>query len=131
MTVVDINVDDVQELEVLNPGEYQVRIDNAEIRESDNPNFDKYLLLRLVPDEHPNAKSISHVIMLPCSQMDEREVMNRKRDIKNFVEAFNYNASNGINDEELVGLTGWALLGVENDDEYGEQNRVRRFVTEQ
>ncbi len=32
-------------------------------------------------------------------------------------------------EDDLIGLTGWAILGVKKDDTYGDSNTIKKFIT--
>ena len=48
---------------------------------------------------------------------------------KDFIAAFGINLSRPINfEEDLIGLEGWGIVGVQKSEEYGDQNTVKKFV---
>lgn len=127
MAFLDLSLEDVPELEALEEGEYQVQITSAEIGESDKTGG-KYVMLRLEVPAVAESKDFTHVLMLPADGDSEKQKIKRLNRLKEAMQAFGYDYSNGIETEELVGLEAWAYLMVEESAEYGEQNRVRRFV---
>lgn len=51
------------------------------------------------------------------------------RKFKTFAEAFALDYSRPFSwTDDLVGLEGWVILGVQKSDEYGEQNTVSKYV---
>ena len=47
-----------------------------------------------------------------------------------FIKAFDVDISSPIDyNDDLPGLTGWAILGVRDSNEYGEQNTIKKYVT--
>lgn len=127
MSFLDFDLGNVPELNALPDGEYELRILACEVKNSQagNPmvsiSFD-------VPAE-VTSKGIHHTLMLPTQADDEKKRNGRLRGLKGFCDAFRIDYQNGITlDESVVGLTGWAILGIESSEEYGDQNRVRRFV---
>lgn len=130
----DLNLADVKELVALPEGEYELRLNKAEMRTVSNTNSSYYgaqfLLLSFDVPGEADSKGISHTLFLPRDQDDDKQKNNRLRSIKNFCDAFGVDYSQGIDIEELntSAATGWAMLKVEEDEEYGEQNRIRRFV---
>lgn len=127
MSFLDFNLNDVPELIALPEGEYQLRILEIEVKTSQAGN--PMVQMRLDVPEEPNSKGITHTIMLPTQADDEKKRNGRLRSLKAFCDAFGIDHSNGITlDESVVGSTGWAILGIEDSPEYGEQNRVRRFI---
>lgn len=131
-TFVDIALEGTPELKALEEDEYQVQVTDAEIGTSDKTGG-KYILLRLEVPTEPESKDFTHVLMLPTSDDTEKQVIKRKNRLIEACEAFgyDYSAQGGIDVEALIGEKAWAQLGLEKDSEYGEQNRVRRFVTGQ
>lgn len=130
MSFLDVALDDVPELKALEEGEYEVQITSADIGESDKTGG-KYLMLRLEVPTEPESKDFTHVLMLPADGDSEKQRIKRLSRLKEAMEAFGYDYSQGIETDALEGLTSWAYLAVEESGEYGEQNRVRRFVTQQ
>lgn len=127
MSFIDIEVGDAVELEPVDSGEYKVQVDDAEVGTSAKTGGD-YILLRLsIPDE-PLSKGLTHVMMLPTPDDDEKQQNNRKLSIKSACEALGVSHERGINVEEFIGKQGWAHLGVEESEEYGIQNRLRRWT---
>lgn len=127
MSFLDMALNDIPELDAVNEGEYQLRIMSAEVKTSQKTGGN-YLSVRFeVADEV--AKDINHVIMLPASTMSEKETIVAKNRLKYFYDAFGVDYSSGsVNLETLPGLTGYALLTVEETDQYGRQNRVKQFI---
>ena len=64
-----------------------------------------------------------------CPVQEGENFVNNLRRLKHFFEAFGIDTDEGIELDDLKGLTGSALLGVEDSDEYGERNVIKRFVT--
>lgn len=127
-SLIDINVADTPDLVALEAGEYEVKVERAEIRTSQKTGGNFIMLLLSVPAE-PNAKLINHIMMLPTQDDDERKAQNRRRAIKEACQAFDVEMTPPINVENFVGQSSFAILAEEEDAEYGTQNRVRRFVT--
>lgn len=127
MSFLEMALNDVPELDAMPEGEYQLRILGAEVKTSQKTGGN-YLGIRLeVVDE--TAKDINHVIMLPTSNQTEKETIVAKNRLKYFYDAFGIDYSGGsVNLESVVGLTGFALLTVEESDQYGRQNRVKQFI---
>ena len=129
MSFLDYNLNDVPELTALPDGqEYELRILECEVKTSAAGN--PMVITRFDVPSEPNSKGITHVMMLPTQADDEKKRNGRLRALKMFCEAFDIPTDGGIElGENVVGNTGWAILGIEDSPEYGEQNRVRRFVT--
>lgn len=126
MGFMDTNLEDVQDLVVLEAGEYQLRCVSAEIKISAKGN--EYLNIRLDVPEVMNADDIYHILMAPDGE-DAKKDNKRKIAIRDALAAFGVGYDALTNPEILEGLTVWAILGVEEDEEYGPKNRVKRFIT--
>ena len=52
------------------------------------------------------------------------------RQFRLFAEAFDLDFSKPFSwEDDLIGLEGWVILGVKKDEEYGDKNTVKKFVT--
>lgn len=127
MSLLEVNVNDVEDLHIAAAGEYLLEVRSAEVKKSEKTGGD-YLMVWFMFKEEPGTKDISNVFMMPTEEDDERTKGNRLRALKNFCKAFEYDASDGIESDDLVGLEGYAIVGEKDDPEYGEQNNVRRWV---
>lgn len=127
MSFLDVNLEDTPELEALEEGEYKVQINKAEVGES-STGSGKYLLLRLEVPTEPTSKGFTDVMMLDDPSQDEKTNIRRLNRLKRALKAYGYDFSSGIETEDLEGLEAWAYLKVEESPEYGEQNRVARYV---
>jgi len=127
MSFLDMALNDIPELDAVTEGEYQLRIMSAEVKTSQKTGGN-YLSVRFeVADEV--AKDINHVIMLPDNSKSEKEVIVAKNRLKYFYEAFGIDYISGsVNLETLPGLTGYAMMTVEESDQYGRQNRIKQFI---
>lgn len=127
-TFVNLGLDDAQELKAVAAGEYQVRVMEAKVATSKNTGG-QYLQLRMEILNEPLTKDISHVMMFPTDADDDKKKNNRKLAIRNALQAFGVDTSKGFNPQDLEGANGWAILVEEDSDEYGKQNRVKKWVT--
>lgn len=125
MGILDYNLADIPELEVLPPDEYQLEVASANsdvVDKNNNPG-----LKLLLKSDKTNTALISHWIGLPHPENDDEEESNKKlRRLKRFVDAFSIVKHD--TDEDLIGTRGFCLLALEESDEYGKQNRVKKFV---
>jgi len=125
-----MNLEDTPELSTVEEGEYEVRCTDVEKRHSEKTGGD-YLLLRLEIPTIPESEQITEVLMLPTENDSEKQQIRRKNAIKRAAQAFGVGISGGVETEDFIGESAWCILTEEEDEEYGMQNRVRRFVTEQ
>lgn len=127
MGFLDINLDDVQEPTVIPANtEILVRITGAETGNDKNGN--PYLLIRCdVPDE-VSAKDFTYFLRLPHSNLTDKQLNQVKWKLKVFFDAIGVDPSSLDSPSELEGRTFWAILGVDDDDEYGERNYIKKIV---
>lgn len=88
----------------------------------------EFLMAIFEPVDDPNGKLINHVMMLPKDDDDERTTNQKLRRIRDFRQAFGLGIIGPLNFVDFEGALGWAILTVEEDDQYGEQNRIKKFV---
>lgn len=130
MSLLDLtsqDLDDVEEPITLEAGtEAELRI--IIVNEGTNKNNDPYFMPVFEIVDEPLAKECSDYFGLPCDSMNEKQLHRAKFKIANFGKAFDIDFSRPIDLEDLIGLTGWGILGVSNSEEYGEQNTVRKYI---
>jgi len=123
MSILELAQRDVPDLAAVAEGEYGVEISSARAAQYKSGRMGYDVLLKI---DAPNAQRVMHRVFLPMEGDDKEKEDNFIRNVKRFVEAFKI-----VSDEpeDWVGASTWAILGVETTEEYGDQNRVRRFVT--
>ena len=129
MSIIDLagGVADAVELIVVPADEeYKVRIISCDARM--NKNDEPYMLPRFEVSDEPLAKEFSKYLPLPFNGQDEKKANLCKLALKNLFDAFGVEAGEQIDSEELIGLEGWVILGVEEDDVYGTTNFIKRFI---
>ena len=87
-----------------------------------------YLLAIVAASDYPDSRDIRHMMMLPTDEDDPKQVQNRKRAIKYFGQAFGIPLTGKVDFEKYLGREAYAVLGVNPDEGYGEQNRVKRWT---
>ncbi len=123
-----INLDEAVEPQILDDGEFLLRVIMAETRVSKTGN--KYLNIRFDVPDQPHAEDIYHIIMAPNGK-DAKQDNRNALAAKSFYKAFGIEPDENwsVDLDSLGGKTGWALLTIKNDEQYGDKNAVRRFVT--
>lgn len=121
-----MNFEDVVEPTAVPEGEYELRI--IEVTQDLNKNNEPYIMPRFEIASEPTAKEVTKYMALPIATMDEKKLNKTKLNLKRFFEALGVDASSGVELEQLQGETVWAVLGLEESEDYGEQNFIRRFV---
>lgn len=127
MSFLNQDFDNVFEPKAMREGEYQLRVLDAQVKTSSKTGGD-YIMARLEIVGEPEAKDISHVMMLPGTNDDVKRKNSRLSAIQNFLKACGLNPATTSNVQEVIGCTCWAIISEEADPEYGQQNRVRKFV---
>lgn len=108
--------------------EYKLRIIDCKIGTDKNGN--SYLLPRFEIPAEPTSKDFTRFISLPSDGMDDKKMAKTKGLLKNFFLCFGVDLSQKFDPEDyLPGLEGWAILGLEESEEWGEQNYVKKFIT--
>lgn len=124
---IDIDLGDAVELQAVDEGEYTLVCQDAELDESD---AGKYVILRLEIPDVMESKRVTHVMMLPGPDDDPKQANNRKLALRDACEAFGIDWSGGgFNVSDFVNQEADGYLTVEEDEEYGRQNRVSRWTT--
>ncbi len=128
--ILDVDTSNAPEFKSLPAGtEAELRIVTAEVKNSQNG--DPMLALRLDIPAEPYTKDINHFIMLPNDKDDEKTKAQKQNRLKDFKACFKLPASGPISKEDMEGAKGWGILSEEESDEYGKQNKVKRFVVGQ
>ena len=91
-------------------------------------NGNSYLLPRFeIPDE-PTAKDFTRFIGLPNDDMDAKKKNTSGYQLKTFLAAFDLEPSALVDPSDMVGAEGWAILGLEESEQWGEQNFIKKFI---
>jgi len=85
-----------------------------------------------VPNE-PLVKEFSSFLWIPDEgKLSPKAYARAMSDFNIFSKCFGLDLSKPFDyEDDLPGLTGWAILGTKKSDEYGEQNTIRKFVVGQ
>ena len=79
--------------------------------------------------DEPYSKEFGDYMPLPSSDMSPKEMNKAKNRIAAFAEAFDIVLTGTIDvKNDLVGKTGWAILGIGKDQNDEDINKVRRYV---
>lgn len=124
MSMLDLNLNDVEDLHAVPDGEYLLTLIEAIVAPSKAGNDQIVATLRLENDV--NSKDIKIYMGLPTPEDDEKVVANKKRRIKKFYDRFKIDYSAEL--KTGLGHQAWALLEYQDDEQWGPQNRVRRFI---
>jgi len=126
-SLLDIDVSSAEEPKVVPADEeYKLRILDATT--SRDKNDEPYLLPRFEVIDEPLAKDFTKFLRLPHDGLNEKQMARAQWGLKLFLEAFDMPTKGQIDAEDLKGKTGWGILGIEENAQYGEQNYVKKFI---
>jgi len=126
----DIDLEGVPELTLLDDNtEVEVKCFSAEVKESQATPGSMYISLGLEVVGIPTAANIYHMLFLPKQDDEEKKKLNKLRSLKGAAEIFGVSfGASGIDVAEFVGNSAWAIVGVEQSEEYGDKNKIKRFI---
>jgi|WetSurMetagenome_2_1015567.scaffolds.fasta_scaffold43474_4 hypothetical protein len=124
MSLLDLNLADVEDLHAVSDGEYLLTLINCEIALSKSGNEQIIATLRI--DKDPNSKDIKYYMGLPLDSDDEKQSSDKKRRIKKFMDRLKIDYTADL--KSGIGHQAWALLEAQDDEQWGPQNRIRRFI---
>ena len=89
----------------------------------------EYLTIRLEVPEEPYSKDITHWLNVPSRKMDAKHLNVARNDMLKFCQCFEIDRTRPFDPtEDWVGLEGWCILGLRKSEQYGEQNRIGKFI---
>lgn len=125
--ILDVETEGAPEFKSLPDGtEVQLRLLKAEIKNSKAG--DPMLALRYEVPSEPYATDINHFIMLPTGSDDEKRKAQKQNRLKDWKAAHGLPAAGPISTDDMEGSKAWAILGEEESQEFGKQNKIKRFV---
>lgn len=136
LDLTDEKMEDAVEPKAVNDGEYTVQIvnwktdDKGDVTKKDT-NDNPFIMPVLEVCECPEAdfaKPISHYLRLPHEDMSKKDRNATLWTLKEFFNAFGIDFAQRIDYEETIGKKADALLIIQPDEGYGEQNRIQRFI---
>lgn len=125
-----VNLDEIPEQRAVPEGEYQLLLVDAEVKQQKpEKGTGRFIQATIEIVDAPDSKLVNHIMMLPQEGDNERKRNNRLRNIGDFFRTFGIPRQGSVNLSAYAGNTGWGILTVEDGKEYGEQNRIKRFIT--
>ena len=105
----------------------------VDVRSGKDKNGYDYLQPVLEILDEPFSKDFTHFLHLPDTDRMSAKQLNRVRNsIKVFCEAFEIDTTRPFDPkDDWPGQEGWAILGVQSNEQYGDQNYVKKFITAQ
>ena len=129
-SLLDINIDDAIDLQTIPDGtEVELRIKHAEIaaKKDDPTRFNLMVVLEDPTDVSVDDIKIWLAVPTEATKSEDPKKYNKQvLRIKKFYECFGISSPQST--EELVGSTGYCVVGESEDPQYGLQNYVREFV---
>ena len=124
-TFLDVETGEATEPKAVSAGEHKLRIVGATI--DIDKNGHPYFLPRFEIVGKPTARDFTKFHGLPHEDLDEKQLNAALWNLGQFKACFQVPAGK-IPLNETVGLEGWAILGMKEDAEYGEQNTLRKYI---
>lgn len=122
--LLDYNLDEAKSLTTLADGE-EVRLRITYFEKKNSKKGKPMLAMVLEPVEIADASAIFHNIMLPAEGMEPRQFNQTLLRLKAFVE--NFKLPWPLDPEEERNEEGYAIVGEEEDEEYGKRNTIKRW----
>ena len=124
----DVNVNDAVEPTAV-PGDQEYKLRVVDAKEDLDKNDEPYLLPRFEIVGEPTAKEFTKFLRLPHDGQTDKQKNSCKWALKVFFDTFEVEQSMIEEPEDLIGHEGWAILGLEDSGEWGEQNYVKKFIS--
>ena len=126
MSLLDLHLDQVPDEVTVEPGEHQLIVTKAEEKMSSKDHPMLTVFFNIIGN--PDAKMVAHYFLLP--EKGNKNNNNRLRSLKAFYIACGLDVSQPVNvEEDFKGKEVWTMLKCEDSDEYGESNKISRFIT--
>jgi hypothetical protein len=128
MSRLEANFNDLPEAVILDEDtEVEFSVKSAEIvpKKSKPGEQQLHVVLELVGQ--PLTDEIHHYFGIPNDD-GTRDYVRAMTRIKTFCTTIKYDLSNGLDTDDMAGCTGWGILRVEDDAQYGRKNSFKKFV---
>lgn len=129
MTSINLNLTSYEEPTTVPDGQYQLAITSAEFKEDKNGKGG--LMIRMEIPAEPLAADVSTWLSLPDAQDDEKTRNRKGLQLKRFCTCFGVPLEGTIEAQDLVGMTGWVVLGTKDDPQYGRQHVIKSYLPQQ
>jgi len=127
MGLLDIDLGSAREPKAVDADkEYIVRWVDA--NEGLDKNGHTYIQVVLDVPQEADSKTFTQFVGLPYQGMEPKALNASKWRLKILLEAFGIDHTKPINLDECKGRQAWAILGVSDDDQYGRQNYVKKYI---
>ena len=89
----------------------------------------EYYTVRLEVPAEPFSKDITDWLDVPSRNMDPKRLNAARQKMMHFMECFKIDRTEPSDPtEDWVGFEGWCILSLRSSEQYGEQNRISKFV---
>jgi len=137
MSFVELDIEGATEPTIVEADEeYKLRIVSCSEVKQDKKGND-YIMPRFEIPDSPASKEFTKYVKLATKKnmenLSAKQINSLKWGNTEFFNAFKVDATSDRFDPatDLPGKTGWAILGIENDEEYGDKNYIKKFVVGQ
>jgi hypothetical protein len=122
-------IEDAEDFKILPAGtEVEARIIGINTGVSEKNDCRWFMPLFDIPDEPMAAEFNDFFWDLDKDKLDEKAFARSLSKFKKFAKAFDVDFSRPFDWDDLVGSTGWVILGIRKDEEYGDKNKVNKYV---
>ena len=89
----------------------------------------EYYTVRFEVPAEPFSKDITDWFDAPSRSMDPKRLNTARQKMKNFMECFEIDRTRPSDPtEDWVSCEGWCILSLRTSEQYGDQNRIAKFV---
>lgn len=129
--VIDVDTSDAIEMGPVEAGEYKVQVLKAVYKEGTSTagNDWKGIILTLDIPGEVSADIFSHMVFLPHEGQEGKQYERAKADFSKFKQAFGFGPADTFTVDDLVRREAWAYLTIDSDPEYGERNKVSKWIS--
>lgn len=106
--------------------EVQLRV--VDVGTGVDKNKNPYFMPRFEVVDEPDTKEFTKFFSNPGDHLEAKKDKAAKNAVRKFGESFGFDPDVDLDTDDLLGLVGWAILGVSDNEEYGDQNYVKRFI---
>jgi len=124
------NLEDSQEPYALKDGtEALLRIVEVRKQTRNDGSDNEYYVVRYEVPGEAYSKDITDFLDAPSHNLGAKRLNDARRKMLNFAACFGIDMSRPFNPtEDWVGAEGWCILSLRKSDQYGEQNRVSKYL---
>jgi hypothetical protein len=79
-------------------------------------------------DDEPYAKNIYNIISMPTQNDDARKLNRKNLRLRSFLLAHRLPIDRPFNWNDIIGAEVWAILGVEESEQYGDKNIIVKYT---